>query len=95
MYGSLGVADPACAVRRPCDDRSMHVLPKPPRIKGLDWVYMAGGSLLFGFTAHVWYPGFGPVVDGLNLVPAIGGSLVGGVVVELFYRFVIRRWGLA
>jgi cytochrome c biogenesis protein CcdA len=63
--------------------------------KDYDWVYMAGGSLLFGFTAHVWYPGFGPVLDGLNLVPAIVGSVIGGVVLELFYRLVIRRRRLA
>lgn len=63
--------------------------------KDLDWTYIAGGALLGGFTAHVWYPGFGPVVDGLNLAPAVAGSFVGGVVVELFYRFVIRRRSLA
>jgi cytochrome c biogenesis protein CcdA len=63
--------------------------------KDFDWTYIAGGALLGGFTAHVWYPGFGPVVDGLNLAPAVAGSLVGGVVVELFYRFVIRRRNLA
>ena len=60
-----------------------------------DWVYVAGGALLGGFTAHVWYPGFGPVVDGLNLVQALAGGVVGGAVVELIYRLVIRRRGLA
>jgi hypothetical protein len=25
-----------------------------------DWTFIAGGALLGGFTAHVWYPGFGP-----------------------------------
>jgi hypothetical protein len=56
-----------------------------------DWVYVAGGALLFGFTAHVWYPGFGlPVVDGLNVVQALAGGVVGGVVVEAAYRFILR-----
>jgi cytochrome c biogenesis protein CcdA len=56
-----------------------------------DWVYIAGGALLGGFTAHVWYPGFGPVVDGLNLVQALVGGVVGGIAVELVYRLLIRR----
>jgi cytochrome c biogenesis protein CcdA len=60
-----------------------------------DWVYIAGGALLGGFTAHVWYPGIGPVIDGLNLVPSILGALVGAVVVELIYRFVLRPRQLA
>jgi cytochrome c biogenesis protein CcdA len=56
-----------------------------------DWVFIAGGALLGGVTAHVWYPGLGPVVDGLNVVQALAGGLVGGAVVELVYRLVIRR----
>lgn len=55
-----------------------------------DWVYIAGGALLGGFTAHVWYPGFGPVIDGLNLVQALVGGVVGGAIVELVYRQVLR-----
>ena len=59
--------------------------------KDYDWVYIAGGAVLFGFTAHVWYPVDGlPVVDGLNLVQALAGGVVGGTVVELVYRFFIR-----
>jgi hypothetical protein len=60
-----------------------------------DWVYIAGGALLGGFTAHVWYGGFGPVIDGLNLVQALLGGLAGGVVVELVYRLFIRRRQIA
>ena len=60
-----------------------------------DWVYIAGGALLGGFTAHVWYPGFGPVIDGLNLIQALVGGLVGGSVVELVYRLFLRRRQLA
>ncbi len=60
-----------------------------------DWVYIAGGTLLGGFTAHVWYGGFGPVVDGLNLVQALVGGLAGGVIVEPVYRFLIRRRQIA
>jgi cytochrome c biogenesis protein CcdA len=62
---------------------------RPPN--DYDWVYIAGGALLFGFTAHVWYPGFGPVVDGLNVIQALAGGVVGGTVVELVYRLFLRR----
>jgi cytochrome c biogenesis protein CcdA len=55
-----------------------------------DWVYIAGGALLGGFTASVWYPGGGPVVDGLTLIPALTGALVLGAVAELIYRGFIR-----
>ena len=51
---------------------------------------------MFGFTAHVWYPGFGlPVVDGLNILQALAGGVVGGVFVELVYRLFIRPRQLA
>jgi len=56
-----------------------------------DWVYTAGGALVGGFTAHVWYPGFGPVIDGLNAIPALVGGIVGAVLIELVYPFVLRR----
>jgi hypothetical protein len=58
-----------------------------------DWVYIAGGALLGGFTAHVWYGAawnIGPVVDGLYLVPALVGAIALGAVVELIYRAFIR-----
>jgi uncharacterized membrane protein YeaQ/YmgE (transglycosylase-associated protein family) len=58
-----------------------------------DWVYIAGGALLGGFTAHVWYGAawnIGPVVDGLYLVPALAGAIVLAAVVELIYRVFIR-----
>jgi cytochrome c biogenesis protein CcdA len=60
-----------------------------------DWVFIAGGAVLGGFTAHVWYPGFGPVVDGLNLLQALVGGVVGGIAMELVYRLFIRRRQLA
>ena len=57
-----------------------------------DWVYIAGGALLGGFTAHVGYGGYGlPVVDGLYIVQALAGGVAGGLIVELVYRFFIRR----
>jgi uncharacterized membrane protein YeaQ/YmgE (transglycosylase-associated protein family) len=57
-----------------------------------DWVYIAGGALLGGFTAHAWYP-VGPTANGLYIVPALAGALVLGVVAELVYRFYLRpRW---
>lgn len=54
-----------------------------------DWVYIAGGALLGGFTATVWYP-IGPVVADLYLVPALAGAFVLGAVVEFIYRAFIR-----
>jgi uncharacterized membrane protein YeaQ/YmgE (transglycosylase-associated protein family) len=54
-----------------------------------DWVYIAGGALLGGFTATVWYH-FGPVVAGLSILPAIAGAVVLGAVVEFIYRAFIR-----
>jgi hypothetical protein len=54
-----------------------------------DWVFIAGGALLGGFTATVWYP-FGPVVDGLNILPTLAGAVVLGAVVEVVYRAFIR-----
>ena len=55
-----------------------------------DWVYMASGALLGGFTGSVWYPGVGPVVDGLNVLPALAGAIIGAVLFELVYRRVLR-----
>ncbi len=54
-----------------------------------DWVFIAGGALLGGFTARVWYH-VGPVVDGLYLLPALAGGIVLGALVELVYRVFIR-----
>lgn len=55
----------------------------------LDWVWMASGALLGGFTGHVWYPA-GPVIDGFNVLPALPGAVVGAIVFELIYRRVLR-----
>jgi uncharacterized membrane protein YeaQ/YmgE (transglycosylase-associated protein family) len=55
-----------------------------------DWVYIAGGALLGGFTATVWYP-IGPVVDGLYILPALAGAVILGAVVEVVYRAFIRQ----
>jgi len=55
-----------------------------------DWVYIAGGALIGGFTGQVWYAGAGPSVDGLYIVPAIAGMLVGAVLVEIVYRRILR-----
>ena len=63
--------------------------------RDFDWIYTAGGALIGGFTAHVWYPGFRVVFDGLYLLQALAGGVLGGVLVELFYRFYIRRRQLA
>jgi hypothetical protein len=59
--------------------------------QNFDWIYIAGGALLGGFTAHVWYPVAGlPTVDRLNMVQALAGGVAGGLIVELVYRFVLR-----
>ena len=54
-----------------------------------DWVYTAGGALLGGFTASVWYP-VGPVVADLYILPTLAGAVVLGAVVEFIYRAFIR-----
>lgn len=54
-----------------------------------DWVYIAGGAVLGGFTATVWYH-IGLVVAGLYILPAIAGAVVLGAVVEFIYRAFIR-----
>jgi hypothetical protein len=57
-----------------------------------DWTFIAGGAVIGAFTAHVWYAGLAglPVVDGLNLVQALIGGVVGGILVEAIYRVLIR-----
>jgi uncharacterized membrane protein YeaQ/YmgE (transglycosylase-associated protein family) len=52
-------------------------------------VYIAGGALLGGFTATVWYP-VGPVVAGLYILPALAGAVILGAVAEFIYRAFIR-----
>jgi hypothetical protein len=54
-----------------------------------DWIYIAGGALLGGFTATVWYP-VGPLVVGLYILPTLAGAVILGAVVELVYRAFIR-----
>jgi uncharacterized membrane protein YeaQ/YmgE (transglycosylase-associated protein family) len=55
-----------------------------------DWALIAGGAIIGGFIANLWYAGIGPEVDGLHLLPALAGAVVLGVVVELVYRAFIR-----
>jgi cytochrome c biogenesis protein CcdA len=55
-----------------------------------DWVYIAGGALIGGFTGHAWYPSVGPALDGLAVLPAFVGLIIGAVVVEAIYRLVLR-----
>lgn len=54
-----------------------------------DWVFMAGGGLIGGFTGHAWYAA-GPTFDGLNTVPALVGVAVGAAIAEAIYRLVLR-----
>ena len=60
-----------------------------PKKTDYDWVYTAGGALLGGFTATVWYP-VGPLVVGLYILPAIAGEVILGAVAEVVYRTFIR-----
>lgn len=61
-----------------------------PKATDYDWVFMAGGALLGGFTASVWYAGVGPAVDGLYALPALVGAVALSVLAELVYRTFIR-----
>lgn len=54
-----------------------------------DWVYIAGGGLIGGFTGHAWYAS-GPTFDGLYVLPAAVGLVVGAVVLGFVYRLVLR-----
>lgn len=54
-----------------------------------DWVYTAGGALVGGFTGHAWYS-VGPTFDGLNVLPAVAGLILGAAIVEGAYRLVLR-----
>ena len=59
------------------------------KVTDYDWVFIAGGALLGGFTASVWYA-VGPALDGLHLLPALAGEIVLGTMVEVVYRAFIR-----
>jgi hypothetical protein len=57
-----------------------------------EWVLTAGGALLGGFTAQIWYGPtwtIGPVIDGLCVAPALLGAVVEGAVAELTYRTLV------
>jgi hypothetical protein len=54
-----------------------------------DWIFLAGGAVLGGFTAHVWYGGSGPIADGLYMLQALAGGILGAIVVETIYRLVL------
>jgi hypothetical protein len=60
-----------------------------PRPTDYDWVYLAGGGLIGGFTAQLWYP-IGPTFDGLSLMPMLVGVIVGAAVLEVVYRVLLR-----
>jgi hypothetical protein len=58
--------------------------------KEYDWVYMAAGGLIGGFTGQAWYA-TGPTLDGLAVVPMLVGAIVGAAIVEGVYRLFLRR----
>ncbi len=53
-----------------------------------DWIYLAGGGLVGGFTGHAWYA-TDLTFDGLHIVPALVGLVVGAALAELVYRLVL------
>jgi hypothetical protein len=75
-------------IRRAGNGGAVPVFPSPEEDR-LRLVYTAGGALLGGFTATVWYP-VGPVVAGLYILPALAGAVVLGAVAEFIYRAFIR-----
>jgi hypothetical protein len=54
-----------------------------------DWVYLAAGGVIGGFTGHAWYTA-GPSFDGLNVVPMLVGVMVGAALFEVVYRMFLR-----
>ena len=63
---------------------------KDRRPNDSDWIYIAGGALIGGFTGHAWYSDIGPTLDGLHILPALIGLTAGAVLVEVLYRAVLR-----
>lgn len=66
--------------------RSVHTKRHPH----LDLVLSAIGALIGGYMAHSWYPGVGPSIDGLHVVPAFLGALLAATVVEAIYRLAVH-----
>jgi hypothetical protein len=58
---------------------------------GYDWVYIAVGALLGGFMGSMWYPGIGPEVDGLTLLPALACAFAVGAVEWMYHAFARPR----
>ena len=56
----------------------------------LDLILSALGALIGGYVAHAWYPGVGPSVDGLHVLPAFLGALLVAAVVEALYRLAVH-----
>jgi uncharacterized membrane protein YeaQ/YmgE (transglycosylase-associated protein family) len=59
----------------------------------LDWVYIASGAVLGGFTANVWYGvplQIDPELDGWYMLPALAGAVILATLAELVYRAFIR-----
>jgi hypothetical protein len=64
-------------------------LSKDRKPKDFDWVYLAAGAVIGGFTAHAWYTA-GPTFDGLKIMPMLVGVIVGGTLLEVVYRMFLR-----
>lgn len=55
-----------------------------------DLIFSAVGALIGGYVAHAWWPGVGPSINGLHVLPAFLGALLLAVVAEAFYRLVLH-----
>ena len=64
-------------------------LSKDRKPKDFDWVYLAAGGVIGGFTGHAWYTA-GPTFDGLNFLPMLVGVVVGAALLEVVYRMFLR-----
>ena len=54
-----------------------------------DWIFIAVAALVGGFIGSVLYGSaldWGPVIDGLAIIPALIGAVTLSVIVEIVYR---------
>lgn len=62
---------------------------------GFDWLVdaiAAGIGALLASEGVVAWQAWGPIVDGLAVVPAVLGGLAVGLAVEIVVRYVTGRW---
>lgn len=60
---------------------------------GYEWAIASVGAFIGAFVASEWivaWQAFGPVYDGLALVPALAGGLVVGAIVDAIVRYMTQ-----